>query len=613
MGKCLRLLLLSLCCSSFVLPMEQDGPKKYAWSEKDIRWAGQLRTCTTFGIDPRLIEPTHAIHSAARNGTITVDDIRSYLDQGGEITNNMLTMGDDDLIHFASQHGQADVVKFLLEQGAIVDERNSEDIEPIHIAARAGHVDILALLVDHGADIDSCTSEKQKMPVDFAAMGGSVDALAWLVEHDADVNGGDYGMSQLPIHQAAKRGHSDAVKWLIEHGADVHAEHRYREQPIHFAAKFGRTEVLSALLDYGAHVNAQDGHNKQPLDYAESNQHGQALIFLVGCGASLIAPFRLRVCAGAVIIGGVATTYPGQPERGRFDTLIKALSDKQCDVDMLPSITFTRRVRTQAQRMPRYGMSYGESMSFTALSRMYRTEKEVVPFTISDVFTMAAGQGNEKLIEYIYENYRDELTSEDYVEALVGAATAGQLDVVKYLRYVMASGIISEDVLIDSLAHALVRATSQQRLEVVLYLLEWCAPLDRAIEVLKCLLSTQPVKQVNPGPIDLISCLLSMPSVDQDDLSDEEIRLARQKISRQKMYSRIFNVLVERQQWVTEVEPRIFPSVAADGTQVSMGSDARGEVESLSTSYLSRLPSEILSRVLFLMAGNSLFKSVVGK
>src|SRR6185437_13258486 len=52
----------------------------------------------------------------------------------------------------ASRHGYLEIVKFLLEKGANVNEYNHEGYGPLAFAAGEGHEDIVRLLISKGAD-----------------------------------------------------------------------------------------------------------------------------------------------------------------------------------------------------------------------------------------------------------------------------------------------------------------------------------------------------------------------------------------------------------------------------------------------------------------------------
>jgi ankyrin repeat protein len=87
---------------------------------------------------------------------------------------------------YASKKGHVDVVRVLLEGGAILDKADSIRSTALHYAASYGHLDVCTLLLDRNATVD---------PVNW-----------W---------------KDTPLHCAARNGHLSVVMLLVEKGADV--------------------------------------------------------------------------------------------------------------------------------------------------------------------------------------------------------------------------------------------------------------------------------------------------------------------------------------------------------------------------------------------------------
>lgn len=120
-------------------------------------------------------------------------------------------------MHDASQTGDIEQIKKLIEQGISVNDRFHPDFYAFREAASFGHSEIVKLFLEHGADI-----------------------------HDWD---------DWALISASERGHYDTVSVLLEHGANVHArdDKAYRE-----AVSRGREDIAKLLLAYGADEHAED-------------------------------------------------------------------------------------------------------------------------------------------------------------------------------------------------------------------------------------------------------------------------------------------------------------------------------------------------------------------
>jgi ankyrin repeat protein len=70
-------------------------------------------------------------------------------------------------LHIAAEVGHTKIVKVLLDAGAEVDARTSNDTTPLHQAAQEGHLDIVRELLIAGADLDA-RDDNGTTPHDFA-------------------------------------------------------------------------------------------------------------------------------------------------------------------------------------------------------------------------------------------------------------------------------------------------------------------------------------------------------------------------------------------------------------------------------------------------------------
>jgi ankyrin repeat protein len=111
----------------------------------------------------------------------------------------------------ASAAGRTDVVKFLLAQGAQLDDN------ALFPAAANGHVALVELLLESGAKPDAVSVGLESSTVlGHAAASGRIDVVKLLHEKGASVKK-DTGV----LHAAAFRGHREVVAFLLEKGVDV--------------------------------------------------------------------------------------------------------------------------------------------------------------------------------------------------------------------------------------------------------------------------------------------------------------------------------------------------------------------------------------------------------
>ena len=89
----------------------------------------------------------------------------------------------------AAQHGQAEVVRVLLETGENPNRFNPEGHHahstPLHQAALVGHLEVVRLLVERGARLDVEDKIYQATPLGWAEHGGQKETAEYLRGADA--------------------------------------------------------------------------------------------------------------------------------------------------------------------------------------------------------------------------------------------------------------------------------------------------------------------------------------------------------------------------------------------------------------------------------------------
>jgi ankyrin repeat protein len=147
-----------------------------------------------------------------------------------------LALLDDDLgLNNASYHGHWRLCKFLLEQGADVNQASEDTGEtPLHSALsktdRVVYDRVLAVLLSHGANPNVATKY-------------GVETGAFM--RDCRTKG------ETPLHRAAAFGEVETIQMLKNAGAAIDAKDGNGETPLSWASWYGRpTPVLRELL-YG--------------------------------------------------------------------------------------------------------------------------------------------------------------------------------------------------------------------------------------------------------------------------------------------------------------------------------------------------------------------------
>lgn len=129
----------------------------------------------------------------------SVDDVRSYLDDGGASVYNMLSYNGDRVtpLYWASIYGNVEVVRFLVERGADINSITQYRMTPLVCVCRYGRrKEMIHTLLDLGADI--LTPHMLHTPLSWAITAGNIGMARCLLERGAHVDDGARGSAVFP-------------------------------------------------------------------------------------------------------------------------------------------------------------------------------------------------------------------------------------------------------------------------------------------------------------------------------------------------------------------------------------------------------------------------------
>ena len=120
-------------------------------------------------------------------------------------------------LNVASFRGHTDVVKFLIREGAEVDQEDVSCYTALCRAAQKGHKDIIKVLLKAGADVNH-RNRRGNTPLSLASYWGHEKSVMILLMYGADIEvKNNVGVTALTL---ASTESEDIVKVLIDVGAD---------------------------------------------------------------------------------------------------------------------------------------------------------------------------------------------------------------------------------------------------------------------------------------------------------------------------------------------------------------------------------------------------------
>ncbi|KAH0168095.1 Pfs, NACHT and ankyrin domain protein, partial [Aureobasidium melanogenum] len=223
----------------------------------------------------------------------TVPDVETFCEDDTGVDLRILRMLLDhgakptyDALIWAVQLGKAEIVQFLLDNGAPMTgkiERYSlklwRSTSLLHIACKQpedddddDRIDIIRMILNHGAEIDAL-DEKHRTALDLAYTD-TVKRV--LLDHGADVTASRY-KGRPPLHGAVMDQRPQKVLSLLDSGVDIDAQDKEGRTALHEAAMQAyrwpgefSSSFVKRLLDRGADALIKDCSGRSALDVIES-------------------------------------------------------------------------------------------------------------------------------------------------------------------------------------------------------------------------------------------------------------------------------------------------------------------------------------------------------
>ncbi|GAB7326473.1 hypothetical protein MBLNU13_g10473t2 [Cladosporium sp. NU13] len=147
--------------------------------------------------------------------------------------------------------GRTEVVEALVNIGADVARASILGGSTLlHEATKRNDPEMVKFLLDNGADVEARDSQ----------------ALNALERHGKGVPNALYKTGESPLYVAAAGGHVGAVAFFLKRGTDPSIRTPWLWTPLHWAAANGQLSCVLKLLDAGADVSALSDDWQTPLD-----------------------------------------------------------------------------------------------------------------------------------------------------------------------------------------------------------------------------------------------------------------------------------------------------------------------------------------------------------
>lgn len=182
-------------------------------------------------------------------------------------------------LHKAAINDNIDVARFLLEQGAFIDEIDNECRSPMLMAATRNNVNMVIFLIQQKCDVTLRDSKlnnllhllinnqtnamfsKNREEVNLELV---IEELIKREEVCDLINGQDIEGNTV-LHYACKFGFCSYLEVFNKHGADLNIKNNSTQLCLHFAAKYGQTCAVLRCLSIEnpqRFINQKDNRGK---------------------------------------------------------------------------------------------------------------------------------------------------------------------------------------------------------------------------------------------------------------------------------------------------------------------------------------------------------------
>ncbi|KAK3103253.1 hypothetical protein FSP39_017853 [Pinctada imbricata] len=178
------------------------------------------------------------------------------------------------LLHWAAINNRADIVRYFLEKGAIIDRFGGDlNSTPLHWATRQGHMSMVVLLCNNGAD-PSLRDGEGCSCIHLASQFGHTSIVAYLIAKGADVDMVDKnGMTPLMYTSYRVFGY-DPSRLLITFGASINKQNKVNgNTALHYACHSGNTCVIKMLLEKMVDLDVKNEKGETPIDTAAQGKN----------------------------------------------------------------------------------------------------------------------------------------------------------------------------------------------------------------------------------------------------------------------------------------------------------------------------------------------------
>ena len=208
--------------------------------------------------------------------------VQCVVDEGANV--DAKDSNENPMLYWAITGGNPEIVRILVDAGANVDAKDSNENPMLYWAITGGNPEIVRILVDAGANVDAKDSNENPM-LYWAITGGNPEIVRILVDAGANVDAKDSNENPM-LYWAITGGNPEIVRILVDAGANVDAKDSGGDPMLYWAITGGNPELVRILVDANADVNARTADGTPLLTVAKNTGNQKIIEILKAAGAT---------------------------------------------------------------------------------------------------------------------------------------------------------------------------------------------------------------------------------------------------------------------------------------------------------------------------------------
>ncbi|XEV07499.1 hypothetical protein FSHL1_012786 [Fusarium sambucinum] len=189
-------------------------------------------------------------------------------------------------IQWASEEGQVEVVKLLIDSGANINVKTEDGSPILHSMCQTGHPETIKALVDAGADNEELDPFGFN-PLAVSLYYGNLNAANVLIAAGSELSRIIKSHGAKLLYHAVAEDYTSIISFLLDNGVDLGERDEDGVQALEFAVSCCRTHLVELFIEKGANVFGTDSRGRTALHHACTHGNIETVRLLINTGSNL--------------------------------------------------------------------------------------------------------------------------------------------------------------------------------------------------------------------------------------------------------------------------------------------------------------------------------------